>query len=77
MNFYYNGKLVKTSKTRHYTHGVYSSATDSVWSCHLTHNAAVKAKTAFVSKARNYYKVDEDTARQIEGELSIVVLVEN
>lgn len=49
MKFYYNGKLVRTSKTHEYHFGVYNPDTGHMISCHGTREGAEKEYRRMIS----------------------------
>lgn len=52
MKFYYDGKLIRTSKTHHYTHAVVNTATGKCLTCSST----LKGCEQFVSSHLNGYR---------------------
>lgn len=52
MKYYYNGNLVRTSKTHHYTHAVVTGY-DTVFSCNSSEALAVKALRSWANGYKN------------------------
>ena len=67
MKFYYNGKLVRTSKNHEYHYGVLSSNGKSVNSCHATREAAEKAMAQPISNLRKAIENCKSAIRAIEN----------
>lgn len=68
MKFYYNGKLIRTSKTRHYKYAIGTSDTGKYAICSETWENAQKAldalKRRIIEAAENNYKFDQDPKNQ-------------
>lgn len=56
MKFYYNGKLVRTSKTHEYHFGILEPKTGKIVSCHGTYEAAQKEHRRPISEAETSIK---------------------
>lgn len=59
MKFYYNGKLLRTSKTHHYTHAIVDVSNDALVGCRSDYQAAVNELNSWINNARNdveYYE---------------------
>lgn len=52
MKFYYNGKLIRTSKTKHYTHACVNKVTGNAINCSTTYDGAFREKGRRISSYR-------------------------
>jgi hypothetical protein len=68
MKFYYNGKLIRTSKTRHYKYAIGTSDTGTYPTCSETMENAQKAlddlKRRIIRNAEENYRFDQDPKNQ-------------
>lgn len=64
MKFYYNGELVRTSKTHEYSHGVLHNG--KVVSCHAGRDLAVKAMNSRISQAESRIRDCREAVAAIE-----------
>lgn len=67
MKFYYNGKLVRTSKTHEYKYGVYSANQDKVIACSATREGAEAHITRIMSDSRDRLKTYEGALKALKA----------
>ncbi len=53
MKFYYNGKLMRTSKTHEYHYAIVKVDGSKAWSCHGTYNAAQKEMNRVIAERQS------------------------
>ena len=66
MKFYYNGKLVRTSKNHEYKYGILSSEGGSVTSCHATYEAAYKELQRRPGEIRTNIEITKEALKELE-----------
>ena len=67
MKFYYNGKLVRTSKTHEYHFAIINPESGNVWSCHGTRDAAVKEFRRPIAEAESGIETSKRAIKAIEA----------
>ena len=66
MKFYYNGKLVRTSKNHEYRFGVYNKARQGMASCHSTRELAEKTLQTFINEPLHWIENDKRAIQAIK-----------
>ena len=64
MKFYYDGKLVRTSKTHEYHYGIYNKRFERMRSCHSTKELAEKELNTYINQPLNW---NENTKEAIKA----------
>lgn len=67
MKFYYEGKLVRTSKTHEYHYGIYDKHYKTMRSCHSTRELAEKELNTYINQPLNWIENEKNAIKALQS----------
>ena len=67
MKFYYDGQLIRTSKTHHYTHACVAQGSDGKWCCISCSSSKAGAEKVKADKIREHERLIDSCNRAIKA----------